>query len=473
MSTRPLNRVTETMRMAMRFLKMTSRIAVLILFCSVAAHAQSTTVSGTITDSNGQAFIGGTYNIVFYSNGLPPPFNWNGSVLSQYTSFSGVLDGTGSFSGVSVPSSNYITPTGTAWTFTVCPNSTSPCYSQIIPVTGSTLSVSSLISPPAIQMNITPFVRFTAYSDSEVVGGVKGSQYFNLTDNTIHACIALPCSSNWQSIQYTGSSVNSFNTRTGNVVSTTGDYSLSQITATYDPLLTLNTNALVFTNQMGDCFIASPSNGTLGNMFCRTIVSGDLPATISSNTTGNAATATTASTAATATTASTAAALSGTPTTCGAGIAATGILANGNATGCFTPVVGDYFKNKALLSSVSVSSNTTTNIDSITVSTFPSAGGPWRVRVNYGYFQSGGVSYDCWITDGTNTWGNFEGTVGNNRSSCSGGGESPFTYANGAGPVTFSVEIYNSGSSTITQSSNISGSPATGSAMQILIYSSN
>lgn len=60
---------------------------------------------------------------------------------------------------------------------------------------------------------------------------------------------------------------------------------------------------------------------TAGAPAFRAIASGDIP-TLNQSTTGNAATAT---------------ALASVPTNCGANVAASGILANGNATGCFTP----------------------------------------------------------------------------------------------------------------------------------------
>lgn len=67
-------------------------------------------------------------------------------------------------------------------------------------------------------------------------------------------------------------------------------------------------------------FYASPSNAT-GPLSARAIVSADIP-TLNQSTTGNAGTAT---------------ALASAPTTCSSTQAATGILASGNATGCFTP----------------------------------------------------------------------------------------------------------------------------------------
>ena len=117
------------------------------------------------------------------------------------------------------------------------------------------------------------------------------------------------------------------------------------------------------------------------------------------------------------------------------------------------------FTNKNLASNVGVSASTTTAIDSVTV-TMPSSGGPYRVRINYNYFQSGGVSYDCWVSDGTYSWDVYEATVTNNRSGCSASAVSPTTYSGGANK-TFTVYTLNTGSSTITTSSNVGSNPAT------------
>src|SRR5580693_7198586 len=100
-----------------------------LLLMAIPAMAQSTTVSGTITDANGQAFANGTYRISFNPNSVAPPFQWNGSPFNPGSFvFTGSLDGSGSFSGISVPSNTFIAP-GTLWTFQVCPAATAPCYS--------------------------------------------------------------------------------------------------------------------------------------------------------------------------------------------------------------------------------------------------------------------------------------------------------------------------------------------------------
>ena len=162
-------------------------------YFALSAFAQSTVTSATVTDANGQAFASGTYRIQFNANSRNQPFVWNGAPFVPAV-YAGVLDSTGSFSGISVPSSSAISPSGTNWTFTVCPASTSPCYSTNISLQGASESVTSQITPPAITVNGSASNQPTAYRDSEISGAVVGFQYFNLTDQTNHTCtVSIPC----------------------------------------------------------------------------------------------------------------------------------------------------------------------------------------------------------------------------------------------------------------------------------------
>lgn len=127
----------------------------LFLACACIAQAQTTTATGTVIDANGQHF-------------------------------------------------NFISPSGTNWKFTVCPASTSPCYSTSISLQGASENVSSQITPPAITVNGSNSNQPTAYSDAEISGPTVGFLYFNLTDKTIHECtISVPCT--WVSIIPAGS----------------------------------------------------------------------------------------------------------------------------------------------------------------------------------------------------------------------------------------------------------------------------
>jgi hypothetical protein len=92
----------------------------------------------------------------------------------------------------------------------------------------------------------------------------------------------------------------------------------SWLTVTGSPITSNGTIAITGTSEAANLFLASP-DGYSGAMTPRAIVSDDLPPTITSNTTGNASTAT---------------AFASTPTLCATGYAPTGILPNGNTTGC-------------------------------------------------------------------------------------------------------------------------------------------
>jgi hypothetical protein len=177
-------------------------ILLALLFPSLLA-AQSTLVSGTITDQGGQVWANGTYTFSFQPAPTNPagPYFWNGAPFNTSTVISGNLNASGAFSSVSVPSNSAITPSGSTWIIDVCPAATGlTCYPVNLSVTGTSLSVTSLVVPPAVQVNVSaPFLGYAAYSDSEIVGARQGSFYTNLTDKTIHYCsTVVPCT--WVSL---------------------------------------------------------------------------------------------------------------------------------------------------------------------------------------------------------------------------------------------------------------------------------
>jgi hypothetical protein len=183
-------------------------LALMLLHAS-GAFAQSTTVSGTITDSGSQAWFAGTIQFLFRPAASNPSaqYMWNGAPFSSSSTFPQnplSLDSTGSFSGLSIPSNTAIAPAGSQWAVTVCPAATVPnCYTQLLTITGSTQNISSQVIPPPVVVNFSvPLLGARAYTDAEVVGASPGALYFNVTDNTIHVCEQAgfpPC--NWISQQ--------------------------------------------------------------------------------------------------------------------------------------------------------------------------------------------------------------------------------------------------------------------------------
>jgi hypothetical protein len=154
----------------------------LMLGGAIAAQAQSTTVSGTVTDAGSQVWLNGTYSFTFQPNPQFPtgPYTWTGGALNKV--ISGSLDGSGHYS-VSIPSNSAITPAGSTWILTVTPNATSNSFSTPrTTITGGTQTLN--VTPPAILISwsLPPGPAISAYSDSEIGGTlVPGSEYFNTT----------------------------------------------------------------------------------------------------------------------------------------------------------------------------------------------------------------------------------------------------------------------------------------------------
>jgi hypothetical protein len=146
------------------------------------AFGQSTTVSGTVTDSGSQAWAGGTFKFMFAPNPQFPtgPYSWTGGTLNSV--IAGTLDGSGAYS-LSIPSNTAISPQGSAWILQVTPNATSPSFSTPpTTITGGTQALN--VTPPAIAISWTnpPGPAISAYADAEITGTLpKGAEYFNVT----------------------------------------------------------------------------------------------------------------------------------------------------------------------------------------------------------------------------------------------------------------------------------------------------
>jgi hypothetical protein len=173
-----------------------------VLFLSTTAKAQYTTVSGTITDTSSQAWASGTYRFAFFPGQSTGPFYLAGSPFTP-TAFTGTLDGSGSFSGVSVPDNRRISPGGTQWYVTVCPQASSACFTKNVTITGASMSVSALVVPPPPIVQANAQTLPMAYSDSEIAGAVVGSTYFNTTSSEMRVCtVSVPCT--WATVSGSG-----------------------------------------------------------------------------------------------------------------------------------------------------------------------------------------------------------------------------------------------------------------------------
>jgi hypothetical protein len=175
----------------MRLLMLCKCFIGLILFSAMACsiNAQSTTVSATVVDGSGQVWNNGTITVTFLPNPQYPSANYNingTSISSSWkTGISYVLDSSGSVTISGVPTSTAITPSGSSWSYTVCPNATFNCSVINIPTIGATQNISSTLTAALslISLSGTPLPK--AYADSEIkTVQTQGSTYYNTGTTT-------------------------------------------------------------------------------------------------------------------------------------------------------------------------------------------------------------------------------------------------------------------------------------------------
>lgn len=135
-----------------------------------------------------------------------------------------------------------------------------------------------------------------------------------------------------------------------------------------------------------------------------------------------------------------------------------------------TAIPVQVFSTKNLAANVSVTANTVTTVDSITV-TMPSSGGPWRAFVNYDYYINTGGNGEFFLGDGTTSWCSVVHPAPAatwQTAQCS--AWSKTTYANGA-VITFTVSDFDTGGSTVNTTGGFTG--ARNSYMQVSVSASN
>jgi hypothetical protein len=166
------------------------KLLILVLLSATLSTAQMTSVTATVVDPAAQPYANGVWTIQFHPNGFDPTFyKLNGASFTQQ--YAGSFDNTGLLV-ESLPDNSVITPSGSTWDFTVCPNASMPCTTISIPVSGVSEDVSTQINTviAAIsikldpQPNARPLTR--AYTDAEIANPVQAAMYYNVTDSCIH-----------------------------------------------------------------------------------------------------------------------------------------------------------------------------------------------------------------------------------------------------------------------------------------------
>jgi hypothetical protein len=158
------------------------RLLTFFLFVSSLSLAQSTTVTGTITDTDGNLWANGTVTAAFVPNPTTPisQYVWTGGAI---TNIKGAMNGSGAFS-ISVPSLAYITPTNGLWNITVCPSVSGSCYGvNTNLVTGASVSLTTQLSAVAKGPRFAAAPSPAGYADVEALTPPgAGYFYWNVTD---------------------------------------------------------------------------------------------------------------------------------------------------------------------------------------------------------------------------------------------------------------------------------------------------
>jgi hypothetical protein len=149
--------------------------------------AQSTTVSTTaVTDTDGFTWSNGTYTITFVPNSSwpsPQSYTWSGGTLNTASPITGSLNSSAAFS-ASVPSNTAITPAGSQWKFTICPNASSGCFAVNLTVTGTTQDITAALNAAAQGPRFTiPYNVGYGYGAVEAISPSIGAIFYDTTNS--------------------------------------------------------------------------------------------------------------------------------------------------------------------------------------------------------------------------------------------------------------------------------------------------
>lgn len=253
-------------------------------------YAQSTSVSGQVTDSGGQSWNNGTYSFATKALGVNP--------------VTGSLNGSGAYTSVTIPHNSATALVGDNWTITICPSFNYPCFNTPLTVViGSTQTIN--VTPGAISINLLTSLTNplpAAYSTSEISLATIGSQFYLVGTGT-QTCTAATSSNsctswssgggggmtwptgaagvpNYNGASGWGTSYSATNTIPANFLSAipiSGITGLGTGVGTWLATPTVANLGTSLGSQTANTFLAAP-NGSAGNIAARAITGADLPA---------------------------------------------------------------------------------------------------------------------------------------------------------------------------------------------------
>lgn len=157
-----------------------------------------TSVIGTLTDTSSQVWSSAIVQAQFVpAFGNPNPSLNQGHVITDSVQ-SVTADNTGTFS-LTLDDNSKVTPTGSQWRFTICPNAVvAVCSSTTVFISGASMNLSSILSAALTvpSVFVSPYA-YRAYNDTEALAST-GALYWRTSDNSLRGCVGFPCT--WQAI---------------------------------------------------------------------------------------------------------------------------------------------------------------------------------------------------------------------------------------------------------------------------------
>lgn len=157
-----------------------------LLTCLITrAYAQVSSVTATITDTDGQTWNNGKWTATLYNPFPANPPSINGVPLSNaQLNLSGTLSNSGVLA-ANFSDNSFISPSGTQWQITICPNASVQCSTGLTPIVGSTPNLSTVFSSFTKPIRTPASPTAYAYLDFEISPiPIPGGQYFNVTSLT-------------------------------------------------------------------------------------------------------------------------------------------------------------------------------------------------------------------------------------------------------------------------------------------------
>lgn len=187
-------------------------LVIIALAFPLASIAQTTSVSATVTDSDGNAWANAIVTAYFVPvSGLPNPsaYTWTGGNWQAYSGTKATANSSGAFT-MTLPDNATISPSGTQWQFAVCSHtSVNACSLVNVTITGASQSISTQLSAGVVAPRFACGLSCYGYATGEITGTVApGTLFYNITTNVQYNYQIVAGVGTWTAIGVGGTAVN-------------------------------------------------------------------------------------------------------------------------------------------------------------------------------------------------------------------------------------------------------------------------